>query len=132
MANCSLAPLSLQRWLPERPSGGPAGNSAGPCAWFKHFQNLTFPFFAMDSNQKALVGFVVGLAAGAVAGLLLAPNSGQETRRKIADKTKDLSDDLSGQINTAISKLSDYVEKVQSEIKGVASSAVEKAKANVN
>lgn len=86
----------------------------------------------MDKNQKVVLGFILGVAAGAVAGILLAPESGEETRRKISDKAKNYKDDLSGQINSAISKLSAYVEKVQGELKGVAAEATEKAKANVN
>lgn len=86
----------------------------------------------MDKNQKVVLGFILGVAAGAIAGILLAPESGEETRRKISDKAKNYKDDLSGQINSAINKLSAYVEKVQGELKGVAAEATEKAKANVN
>ena len=86
----------------------------------------------MDNNQKALLGLILGITAGAVAGILLAPDSGTETRRKIADKANGYKDDLTGQINSAINKLSAYVEKVQGEMKNVGVEAGEKAKATVN
>jgi gas vesicle protein len=86
----------------------------------------------MDKNQKVVLGFILGIAAGALAGILMAPDSGDETRRKITDKAKGVKDDLSDQITTAINKLSAYVDKVQDELKGVASQAVEKAQENVN
>ncbi len=41
------------------------------------------------SAGKFLAGFLVGGAIGAVAGILLAPKSGEETRQMISDSTKD-------------------------------------------
>ena len=42
------------------------------------------------SATKFLAGFIVGGAIGALAGVLLAPKSGEETRAMIADTTKDV------------------------------------------
>ena len=39
------------------------------------------------SAPKFLAGFIVGGAIGAIAGILLAPKSGEETRQLIADTT---------------------------------------------
>ncbi|MBP7212320.1 YtxH domain-containing protein [bacterium] len=44
------------------------------------------------SVGKFLAGFVVGGALGAVAGLLLAPQSGEETRDQICDASKDVAE----------------------------------------
>jgi len=63
----------------------------------------------MSSDQKVIVGFLLGAAAGTLAGILLAPNSGEETRKKIADKATDLKDELSTQINSSFGKLSEQV-----------------------
>ena len=41
------------------------------------------------SATKFLAGFIVGGAIGAIAGVLLAPKSGEETRAMIADTAKD-------------------------------------------
>ena len=43
------------------------------------------------SGTKFLTGFLVGGAIGAIAGILLAPKSGEETRAKIAETAKDVS-----------------------------------------
>lgn len=42
------------------------------------------------STLKFLTGFVVGGAIGAIAGILLAPKSGEETRELIGDTAKDV------------------------------------------
>ena len=42
------------------------------------------------SVGKFFAGFLVGGAVGAIAGLLLAPQSGEETRDMIAQKSSDL------------------------------------------
>ena len=43
---------------------------------------------------KVLLGVLAGLAAGAVLGILLAPDKGSETRKKILSKGEELADDL--------------------------------------
>ena len=63
----------------------------------------------MTSDQKAIAGFLLGAAAGTLAGILIAPSSGEETRKKIADKAIDLKDELSTQINTSFGRLSEQV-----------------------
>lgn len=42
------------------------------------------------SAGKFLAGFVVGGALGAIAGILLAPQSGEETRELLSDASKDV------------------------------------------
>lgn len=42
------------------------------------------------SGTKFLAGFLVGGAIGAIAGILLAPKSGEETRAMLADSSKDI------------------------------------------
>ena len=42
------------------------------------------------SVGKFIAGFTVGAVVGAVAGILLAPQSGEETREMIAETSKDL------------------------------------------
>jgi gas vesicle protein len=63
----------------------------------------------MTNDQKVIVGFLCGVAAGALAGILLAPNSGEETRKKIADKASELKDDLSSQLTQSFGRLQDQV-----------------------
>ena len=42
------------------------------------------------SAGKFIAGFIVGGAIGAVAGILLAPKSGEETRNEIANGAKEM------------------------------------------
>ncbi len=44
------------------------------------------------SSTKVLLGFVAGAAVGALAGILFAPETGENTRKKITDKTGDWTD----------------------------------------
>ena len=46
------------------------------------------------SKSKVLAGLLVGAAAGAVLGLLLAPEKGSDTRKKISEKKNKFGEDL--------------------------------------
>jgi gas vesicle protein len=56
-----------------------------------------------DSGSKTFfvfaTGLFVGAAAGAIAGILFAPDKGTETRRKITEKTNEFKDDISEKID---------------------------------
>jgi len=43
----------------------------------------------MGKKSKFVLGAILGAAAGAAAGILFAPKSGKETRKIIADKSKE-------------------------------------------
>lgn len=58
---------------------------------------------------KFAVGFIVGMAAGIVVSLLLAPQSGEETRRVLKEKVDDVGD-----------AIRDVVEDVSGQVKEVA------------
>ena len=53
-----------------------------------------------------MLGFLAGAAAGALAGILLAPDKGSETRKNLKKKVKDLSDEY----NLGLSELMDGME----------------------
>jgi gas vesicle protein len=59
------------------------------------------------------VGLIAGLAAGAVLGVLFAPDNGRNTRKKITDKSKDSLDTLKEKYNEAIDQLSSKLETVR-------------------
>lgn len=48
----------------------------------------------MNSTGKVLLGILAGAAAGAILGILLAPDKGSETRRKLMQKGEDYADAL--------------------------------------
>jgi len=46
----------------------------------------------MKDLSKVLLSFIVGAAAGAATGLLLAPDKGENTRKKVKESVNDLSE----------------------------------------
>lgn len=46
------------------------------------------------SYKKTMIGFAAGAAIGALAGILFAPDKGSKTRKKIADKSEELTDSV--------------------------------------
>jgi gas vesicle protein len=48
----------------------------------------------MKSSTSFLIGLLSGAAIGAALGILYAPDKGKVTRKKIAQKTEDLKDQL--------------------------------------
>lgn len=50
----------------------------------------------MDKYSKVGLAFLAGAAAGAIAGVLLAPDKGTETRKKISGKAKELGEAITG------------------------------------
>jgi gas vesicle protein len=67
-----------------------------------------------DSNNAgtALLTFVLGAVAGVAAGMLLAPSSGQESRRKIASAATDLASKAGDQWGTVKEKATTTINKV--------------------
>ena len=59
----------------------------------------------MSKESNFLTGIVIGAIVGAAAGILLAPESGEETRKKIADKTSGLKEDLEAKLNDVSEKI---------------------------
>jgi gas vesicle protein len=80
------------------------------------------------SSSKILVGFLAGAAVGALAGILFAPDKGANTRKKIANKTGDLTD-------TVKNSFSDFIDGVKDTYAGAEEKAeklADKAKAGFN
>ena len=80
------------------------------------------------SNTKTILGFVAGAAIGALAGVLLAPDKGSNTRKKISGKAGDMTDSLK-------SSFSDFVESIKDTYAGTKDEAAEleeKAKDKMN
>ena len=65
------------------------------------------------SATKFLAGFIVGGAIGAIAGILLAPKSGEETRQLIADTSKDVLRRADETVKEIQSKADDVVSEMQ-------------------
>ena len=77
-----------------------------------------------SSGFAFIAGLVVGGAIGAIAGLLFAPESGEETRKKVAVKSKEWADDM---YNT-FDDLKDSVTEVLEDVKQGAAEVMDDVK----
>jgi gas vesicle protein len=68
----------------------------------------------MKDLSKVMLSFIVGALAGAAAGILLAPDKGKNTRKKV----KDSIDNLSEKVKDTIDDLSDKAKKTIQKEKG--------------
>jgi gas vesicle protein len=73
------------------------------------------------SNSKLLLGFLVGAAVGGALGILLAPDKGSETRRKIMEKGSDVGDALKGKFNDIVDGVKENFGKAKGEAKNAMS-----------
>ena len=75
-------------------------------------------------NNQVILGVLGGLAAGALLGILFAPEKGSKTRKMILDKGEGYADDLknkfndmfdkaSNKYNGALKEVKDYADKVE-------------------
>ncbi len=71
----------------------------------------------MNNGGKTLLALLGGALAGAAAGLLLAPKKGEEVRKKISEKAKNLSGDLSQSWEVGVQKVKEYAGSAKSEAK---------------
>lgn len=67
-------------------------------------------------SSKLLVGFLAGAAVGALAGILFAPDSGTNTRKKIATKSGDLSDSVKKSFNSFIDGVKEKYNGAKAEV----------------
>ncbi|UQD56674.1 YtxH domain-containing protein [Flavobacterium sp. K5-23] len=56
------------------------------------------------SSSKIVLGVLSGLAVGAIAGILFAPNKGLKTRKKIMSKSNDLVDEMKEKFESMIKR----------------------------
>ncbi len=81
------------------------------------------------SNTKTVLGFVAGAAVGALAGILLAPDKGTNTRKKITGKAGDISDSLKSSFDDFVDKLKTAYSNGKDEVDALGDRAMEKANA---
>jgi len=85
------------------------------------------------STSRFLAGFIVGGAIGAIAGILLAPKSGEETRKILADTAQDMvkrADETAKQIQTKADDVVSDLQKKGDEIKEKLQDLLAKQKEN--
>ena len=70
------------------------------------------------SNSKILLAFIVGIAAGAVLGVLFAPSSGSDSRKELKNKAKDLADSILAKAEEIINSAEEAASKARAEKQG--------------
>ncbi len=72
-------------------------------------------------SGKVLASVLAGAAAGAILGILFAPDKGTETRRKISERGADLADSVKGKVSEYSDAISEKYDSVREKITGLAS-----------
>ncbi len=67
------------------------------------------------NTGKVVVGVLAGLAAGALLGVLFAPDKGSETRKKISKKSSDTLDELKDKFDEMLCAVSEKLGMAQDE-----------------
>ena len=86
------------------------------------------------SNREigiGLFGLIVGAAAGALIGILIAPNKGSRTRKKIARQVKNSTQEITDTIGEKVDDVKDKLNDVVDEMRKKANQAEEKIKEKI-
>ncbi len=59
----------------------------------------------MNTALKVISGFVAGAAIGTIAGIIIAPDKGKNTLKKIKEESKHLSDEIVGSLSNSLNAL---------------------------
>jgi gas vesicle protein len=70
----------------------------------------------MNTSGKILAAVAAGIAAGAVLGILFAPDKGTETRRKISEQGKKMADGIKVKFNKGKEKFNDLKENIEQKM----------------
>ncbi len=68
-------------------------------------------------SSKAVLGIACGVAAGAVLGVLMAPDSGENTRKKISSKSMDAVGEIKNRFNNMVEGFNKQKDEIASKVK---------------
>jgi len=89
----------------------------------------------MNDTAKTLLAFVGGAAVGAAIGILLAPEAGADTRKRIANRVKDIGDTADEKYQEFLAwkdKMVNKAQDVKENLKNKAEDEVERFRSTVN
>ena len=66
-------------------------------------------------SDKIILGVLGGVAIGALIGVLFAPEKGDDTRKKIMNKSNDYADELKDKLDTLLGSITNKYEKIWKE-----------------
>jgi gas vesicle protein len=84
----------------------------------RHFRFI-FVFITKKKTMKTgklLLGVLAGVAAGALLGILFAPEKGSATRKKITEKGEDYADSLKDKFNKFVDSIVEKYESVKEDL----------------
>jgi len=76
------------------------------------------------SSGKVVLGLLAGVAAGALAGILFAPEKGSKTRKRILKQGEDYVDAVKDKFDELLDVVNEKVEKVKEEVSNLTSKKV--------
>ena len=68
------------------------------------------------NSGKVLLGILAGIAAGALLGVLFAPEKGSDTRKKLSKKAEDYADGLKENFSEFLDSISGKFENAKEEV----------------
>jgi len=86
----------------------------------------------MSNSIKLFSAFVLGTAAGFAAGILMAPDKGEKTRKKLLDEMNKVSTDVAKQADKQMAKLKEGYNKKVEELSKEGKNLMETAKKAVS
>ncbi len=92
--HCSITPEGHEVKDNRYPESGYYGNIMSLTLFFENYNKFT-----IMSRGKIILGALAGLAAGALIGILFAPEKGTSTRKKIVNKGEEYVDNLKDKIS---------------------------------
>lgn len=75
------------------------------------------------------MGVAAGMAAGAILGVLMAPDSGSNTRRRISTKSQDVVDEIKSRFNGMMEGFNNHKDEVVTAAKKITDTARNKVNA---